>query len=70
VKALTPEDENTPRYLYALAATHARAGHAAEALKYARSARDQAAARGQSELLASIDRDLRALEQAAGTIKQ
>ena len=29
-KTLTPEDENTPRYLYALAATYARAGNSGE----------------------------------------
>jgi tetratricopeptide (TPR) repeat protein len=63
LKTLTPEDENTPRYLYALAATYARAGDIAEALKYARTARAQAAARGQAELLASIDKDLQVLEK-------
>jgi tetratricopeptide (TPR) repeat protein len=63
LKTLTPEDENTPRYLYALAATYARAGDIAEALKYFRTARAQAAARGQAELLASIDKDLQALEK-------
>jgi hypothetical protein len=35
-----------------------------------RTARTQAAARGQTELLTSIDRDLRTLEQAATTIKE
>jgi protein O-GlcNAc transferase len=63
LKTLTPEDENTPRYLYALAATYARAGDIAEALKYGRIARVQAAARHQAELLASIDKDLQALEK-------
>ena len=61
LKTLTPEDESTPRYLYALAATYARAGNSAEALRYARTARDQAAARGQAEMLASIERDFPAL---------
>jgi tetratricopeptide (TPR) repeat protein len=70
LKALTPEDENTPRYTYAVAATYARAGHLGEALRYARIARAQAAVRGQSELLASIDNDLRALERAAADIKE
>ncbi len=70
LKTLTPEDENTPRYLYALAATYGRAGNVSEALKYARTAREQAAARGQAELVASIDKDIRALEQAAATIKK
>jgi tetratricopeptide (TPR) repeat protein len=69
LKTLTPEDDSTPRYLYALGATYARAGHVADALKYTREARTQAAARGQTELLTSIDRDLRTLEQAATTIK-
>ena len=70
LKTLVPEDENTPRYLYALGATYARAGNVADALKYIRTARAQAAARGQTELLTSIDRDLRTLEQAATTIKE
>jgi tetratricopeptide (TPR) repeat protein len=61
LKTLTPEDEKTPRYLYALAATCARAGRVSEARTYARRAREQAAARGQSELLASIDKDFPAI---------
>ena len=61
LKTLTPEDESTPRYLYALAATYARAGNSGEALRYARTAQEQAAARGQAELLASIERDFPAL---------
>ena len=61
LKTLAPEDESTPRYLYALAATYARAGNSGEALKYTRTAREQAAARGQAELLASIERDFPAL---------
>jgi len=59
---LSPEDESTPAYLYALSATYARAGNREEALRYGRRAREQAAARGQTELLRSIDRDLRTLE--------
>jgi tetratricopeptide (TPR) repeat protein len=70
LKSLRPEDENTPRYLHALAATYARAGNLLEALRYARTAREQAAARGQTELLASIDKDLRTLEKAVTNIKQ
>jgi tetratricopeptide (TPR) repeat protein len=69
LKTLSPEDESTPRYLYALAATYARAGNLPSALKYARNARDQAASRGQTQLLASIDRDLRTLEKAAAPDK-
>jgi tetratricopeptide (TPR) repeat protein len=62
LKTLAPEDEETPRYLYALAATYARSGDNQNALKCARTARQQAAARGQTQLLTSIDRDLRILE--------
>jgi tetratricopeptide (TPR) repeat protein len=62
-KTLTPEDEETPRCAYALGAAYARAGKRDEALKYLRQARQEAAARGQAELLGSIERDLRALEQ-------
>ncbi len=60
--ALSPEDDNTPAYLYALSATYARAGNREEALKYGLRAREQAAARGQADLLRSIDRHLQALE--------
>jgi tetratricopeptide (TPR) repeat protein len=70
LKSLTPEDENTPRYLYALAGTYARAGDLPAALRYARTARVQAAARGQAQLLTSIDRDIQALEKAVANIKQ
>jgi len=62
---LSPEDASSPAYLYALSATYARAGNREEALRYGRRAREQAAARGQTELLRSIDRDLRILETTA-----
>ena len=61
-KTIDPEDENTPRYLYALGAAYARSGDRQNALRYLRRARDGAAARGQSGLLASLDRDLHVLE--------
>jgi tetratricopeptide (TPR) repeat protein len=67
LKTLGPEDEDTPRYVYALGATYGRAGNVGDALKYIRTARELAAARGQAQLVASIDRDLRALERAAPT---
>ncbi len=63
LKTVTPEDDSTPGYLYALAAAYGRAGDRRNALTYARRARDAAAARGQTRLLSSIERDLRALEQ-------
>lgn len=61
-KTIEPEDEKTPRYLYALGAAFARSGDRPNALRYIRQAREGAAARGQTDLLASIDRDLHALE--------
>ncbi len=63
LKTLTPEDESTPTYLYALAAAYARAGNKESALTYGRKARDAAAARGQALLLDRIDKDLQALER-------
>lgn len=64
LETLVPEDDSTPRYLYALAITYGRKGDLKNALAYIHRARDQAAARGQSQLVASIDKDLGALEQA------
>jgi len=63
LKTLSPEDDSTPAYLYALAAAYARAGNKESALTYGRKARDAAASRGQTLLLRRIDRDLQALEQ-------
>ena len=63
LKTLTPEDDSTPTYLYALAATYARAGNKERALTYVRKARDAAAARSQTQLLRSINRDLQTLEK-------
>ena len=63
-RALTPEDDKTPVYLYALGATYARAGDRAHAIEYLQRAQDAASRYGQSELLVSIDRDLRALQSA------
>lgn len=51
------DDDATPTYLYALGATLARAGKPEAAATLAQ-AREQAARRGQSALVASIDRDL------------
>jgi tetratricopeptide (TPR) repeat protein len=62
-QTLAPEDENTPRFTYALAAAYARAGEKESALKYARQARIQAKKLNQTELLALIERDLRLLEK-------
>ncbi|MGH9406610.1 MAG: tetratricopeptide repeat protein [Terriglobia bacterium] len=61
LEILTPDDAQTPAYLYALGATYARAGDRENALSYLRKARDDAAAHGQTQLLASINQDLDAL---------
>ncbi len=48
---LQPEDDQTPGFTYALAATYARAGQRAKALEYARAAQAKATARGQLDLI-------------------
>ncbi len=62
LQTLTPVDESTPTFLYALGASYGRAGDRQKALDYLRRARDEASARGQSKLLSNINRDLVALE--------
>ena len=57
-KVQTPEDAETPRYRYALAAAHLRAGHRDRGVTLAREARALAERFGQTTLIASIDRDL------------
>jgi len=64
LRALEPETQQTPSYLYALGATYARAGDRTHALEYLRKAHDAATAHGQPQLVTSIDRDLEALERA------
>jgi tetratricopeptide (TPR) repeat protein len=59
---LTPVDENTARYLYALGAAYGRAGDRPNALRYLREAEVQASASSQSDLLADIERDLHTVE--------
>ena len=58
-----PLDDQSPTYLYALAATHARAGHRQQAVALLTRARSEASARGQQQVLASIERDLGALSR-------
>jgi tetratricopeptide (TPR) repeat protein len=61
-KTLSPADEKTPSYLYALGATYGRAGDQQKALRYLQQAREEALARGQTSLVSDIDQDLRALK--------
>ena len=57
-KLQQPVDERTPTVLYALGATHARAGHRLQAVEYLRRAESEAARRGQQQLATTIARDL------------
>jgi tetratricopeptide (TPR) repeat protein len=59
---LTPDDDETPRCMYALAAAYARTGKPEIAVKYLRDARQKAATLGQTDLAASMDKDLQILE--------
>ncbi len=62
-RAIDPRSGSPPTFLYALAATHARAGNRMRALDLMEEARRQAAALGQDALVASIDRDLATLRK-------
>jgi len=63
-KTLVPEDGETPRYLYALAAAWVRAGDRDKGRRYGKEAQEKAVTLGQTELAATIARDLRSLEAA------
>ena len=63
-RTLTPEDAETPRFTYALGATYIRAGERQKGLHYLREALRRAAALGQTQLVKSIERDLRSLEKS------
>jgi protein O-GlcNAc transferase len=60
-KTLGPEDDETPRCTYALGAAYARVGNRELALKYMQEAQEKATARGQTDLVNSIEKDLRRL---------
>ncbi|MEK7832043.1 MAG: hypothetical protein AAB401_13195, partial [Acidobacteriota bacterium] len=62
-KTLLPEDEQTPMFTYALGATYSRAGDNAKAIQFLRQALKSATAMKQTQLAASIERDLRTLEK-------
>jgi tetratricopeptide (TPR) repeat protein len=57
-KLVEPSDGETPRYLFALAAAHLRAGHKDEGVRWAVEARRLALTHGQPDLAAVIDREL------------
>ncbi|HYY72935.1 MAG TPA: tetratricopeptide repeat protein [Candidatus Bathyarchaeia archaeon] len=60
--ARTGGEVSQPTYLYALGAAYARSGDTVSARHYLKQARDKALALGQSQLVESIEADLRALE--------
>lgn len=60
-QTLTPVDEGTPSYLYALGAAYGRAGNKQQALEYLNQARVQADSFGQKQLLVDIEGDIRKL---------
>ena len=57
-KLTEPRDAEAPRYLFALATAHMRAGHRQEGIKWATDAKQLAATHGQTELAAAIEREL------------
>lgn len=57
-QTLTPVDEETPSYVYALGAAYGRAGDRAQALHYLEQARELAVAHGQTALASEIEKDL------------
>ncbi len=60
---LTPEDSDTPRFMYALGATYARAGEKQKAIEYLGGALEKAKALGQTQLVSGLERDLRVLQK-------
>ena len=53
-----PRDAEAPRYLFALATAHARAGHRDEAVKWATDAKALAERFGDTALASAIEREL------------
>lgn len=60
-QTIEPIDADSPTYLYALAATHARAGHRQQAFALLQQAKVEALRFQQQALVNSIDRDLQAI---------
>jgi tetratricopeptide (TPR) repeat protein len=57
-KLTEPRDAEAPRYLFALATAHLRAGHRDEAVRWATEAKSLAERHGDKALAAAIERDL------------
>lgn len=61
-KIVEPKDAEAPRYVFALGVAHVRAGRKDEGVKWALEAKKLALQFGQTDLAASIDRELRDLK--------
>jgi tetratricopeptide (TPR) repeat protein len=64
LKTLTPEDENTARFTYALGATYVRAGEKQKGIDFLRKALKLANEWGQTQVAKSIERDIGVIEKA------
>ena len=62
-QTLTPEDADTPRFLYGLGVAYAEAGDYANAERYLRSAGQRAASLGQNQLASQIEISIGKVEQ-------
>ncbi|MFQ5737887.1 MAG: tetratricopeptide repeat protein [Acidobacteriota bacterium] len=62
-RTLTPEDEKTPRFMFALAAAYVRKGDLRRGIDYAQGAKRRATDLGQAELARQIDKDLQRLRK-------
>jgi Flp pilus assembly protein TadD len=65
-QTLTPQDGDTPRFMYALGAAYAEAGDYASARRYLREAGQLAARQGQDQMLAQIEAALGKVEARVG----
>lgn len=68
-QTVTPVDDETPTYLYALGAAYGRAGDSANALRYLEQAKAAAAARGQTALALEIEKDLEKVKAGRNQVR-
>ena len=61
-RTLTPEDDQTPGFMFGLAAAYGRAGEREKALHYAQEAHRRATALGQTDLAAMIEKNLQEVQ--------
>jgi len=66
-QTLTPTDGDTPSYLYALGAAYGRSGDTQNALRYLHQAHELADAKGQTQPLSEIDKDLHSLDASGNS---